>query len=165
MTAHFNTTTSATNAATPAVAPLSAALTIEQMQAEIALQQAIIVQQKAAFLGDPAAIWSITAEEPESHLKRYVWCEVLRHNKKVTDERDYWFNSQFLPRVGVLARLPRNDREALIAHFRAKELREVADAMRDGNHYVAGLARKRLERVNKVAEAFMDVDLEWRFGN
>lgn len=93
---------------------------------------------------------------PESDLKRKVKRQVFGHYNKVTEERESWFNRRHLPPSSVLARLPFHDREALIAHFRAKEMREVADAMTTGNHYKATLARKRLARVNEVDTAFAE---------
>lgn len=94
---------------------------------------------------------------PDSNLKHKVWRQVHGHANKVTEERRNWFNRRCMPPTSVLSRLPHYDRDAMIAHYRAKEMREVADAMNDGNHYKAGLARKRLERVNNVAKAFAEV--------
>lgn len=90
----------------------------------------------------------------KSALVRKVVEEFDHHERKTTADRLGWFDRYTLPRVSVLARLPRHDREAVIAHYRAKELRKVADAMHNRDYYAAGNARKRLERVEAVAKAF-----------
>ena len=93
----------------------------------------------------------------ESDVKQVVRREVQYSARKVAEDRTRWFGSYALPKASVLARLSRYDRDALIAHFRAKELRRIADAMHEGKHYDAGLARKRLDRVNEMARAFAEV--------
>lgn len=56
--------------------------------------------------------------------------------------------------------MTRIDREAVIARFRAKELRKIADARSAHDDYSAGLAAKRLDRVNEMAKSFTEVDKE-----
>ena len=99
---------------------------------------------------------------PESFLKHFVRCAVEQRAKEMAAERSRWFNSRHLPRVSVLARLPRHDRDALIAHFRAKEARTLADAMNEGDDYKARLARNRLEHVEGTARAFAELEQEGR---
>lgn len=99
----------------------------------------------------------------ESDLKRSVRGEVELYERKKREERIGWFCRNYLPQASVLARLPRHDRDAVIAHFRAKELLNVANAVNYEDHYDAYLARKRLERVEAMSEAFAEVDHERRF--
>lgn len=94
---------------------------------------------------------------PERDLKDKISRQLIDHVSKAVEQRDRWFYRSYLPPSSVLVRLPFYDREALIAHFRAKEMREVADAMSTGNHYKAALARKRLARVNEVDTAFSNI--------
>ena len=54
--------------------------------------------------------------------------------------------------------MTRGDRAAVFAHYRAKELRNVADAMRTGDLYTARLARKRLDRVDELARVFAEIE-------
>ena len=99
----------------------------------------------------------------ESNMKSAVSYEVEHQVRKSTRERNGWFYRHSLPRASVLARLPRYDRKSLLAHFHAKEMRNIADATHCGNHYDASLARKRLERVDEMAKAFTAVDHERLF--
>lgn len=98
-----------------------------------------------------------TAEPRESEIKQAVRREVQYNAMRVAKDRTRWYDRYVLPPASVLARLSRFDREALIAHFRAKELRKIADARHKGDDYQAGLAIKRLDRVNEVARAFAEV--------
>lgn len=97
-------------------------------------------------------------QPPESDVKRVVLRELQHNAEKVAEDRTHWFDNYTLPKVSVLARLSHFDRAALIAHFRAKELRKIADARHEGDDYQAGLAIKRLDRVNEIAEAFAEID-------
>lgn len=97
---------------------------------------------------------------PERHLKRDIRLKVHNHNEKIANERAGWFDRRHLPSPSVLARLTRYDREAVFAHFRAKELRNVADAMHDRNFYAVKRARKHLDRVSELAEVFAEVERE-----
>lgn len=98
-----------------------------------------------------------TFRQPESYVKQSVRHEVQRNAKKVAEDRTRWFQNYTLPKASVLARLPFYDRDALIAHFRAKELREIADARHTNNDYRLNLALKRLGRVNEIAKAFAEI--------
>lgn len=100
------------------------------------------------------------AHSQESYVKQTVRHEVQRNARKVEVDRTIWFQNYTLPKASVLARLSPFDREALIAHFRAKELRKIADARHKGDDYQAGLAIKRLDRVNEIAKAFAEVRAE-----
>ncbi|MBW7056987.1 hypothetical protein KY389_09810 [Paracoccus bogoriensis] len=100
--------------------------------------------------------------DPEKHLRREVRFQVNKHRNRISKARSDLFNQSYLPRISVLAQLMRQDREAVIAHYRAKELRNVADSMHEGNYRTLGLARKRLERVNELANTFAEVDQERR---
>lgn len=101
---------------------------------------------------------SAAKHSPVSEFQRTVRYEVNRHRHRANEERATWFKANTLTHVSVLARLGSDDRDALIAHFRAKELRSVADALYLDNSYEAKLARKRLERVDEIAEAFSEID-------
>lgn len=101
-----------------------------------------------------------TAQPRESYVKQAVRREVQYNANKVAADRTRWFDNYTLPKASVLARLSPFDREALIAHFRAKELRKIADARHEGDDYQAGLASKRLDRVNEIAKAFAEVRAE-----
>lgn len=94
---------------------------------------------------------------PENDVLQTVRCEVEYSEAKAHSEREGWFHRNTLPPASVLARQSLYDRDALIEHFRAKELRQIADATYERRHYNAGLARKRLERVNEIGRAFAEV--------
>lgn len=104
---------------------------------------------------------SAASHRPERNLVCELGKAVDRHRAKIEEERMALFQRSFLPHARVMARLPRHDRDALIAHFRAKEMRNVADALHANNHYYAGLARRRLARVEEMAEAFETIDRQW----
>lgn len=93
----------------------------------------------------------------ESDVKKAVRREVQHNAKKVAEGRNRWFDCYNLPPVSVLARLSNIDRDALLAHYRAKELRKIADARHEGDDYAVSLAIKRLSRVNEVAKSFREV--------
>lgn len=101
-----------------------------------------------------------TQPPPESPMKLAVRREVQHNAKQVAEDRTRWFHRYTLPPASVLARLSQYDRHALIAHFRAKELQKIAEAMHVQDFYNAGLARKRLERVSEMEKAFVDLDSE-----
>lgn len=105
---------------------------------------------------------SAAPQPAESELKDAVRSEVENNIVKASEERTHWFKRYSLPPASVLARLRRYDRDAVLAHFRAKELRKVADAMHVNDEYGARLARKRLERVDAMTKAFMEVERDYR---
>jgi hypothetical protein len=104
---------------------------------------------------------SAAPQSAESELKDAVRNEIEHNFEKACEERAHWFKRYSLPPASVLARLRRFDRDAVLAHFRAKELRKVADAMHADNDYEARLARKRLERVDAMTKAFKEVKRDY----
>ena len=97
---------------------------------------------------------------PESGLKDEVKFHVEERAIRIAVERLNLFERSCLPRTSVLARLTQPDREAIFAHYRAKELRNVADAIRIGDDSAKRRARKRVSRMDKLEAAFKEVDCE-----
>lgn len=104
---------------------------------------------------------SAASHRPERNLVYELSKAIDRHKSKADDERMALFQRSFMPHASIMARLPRHDRDALIAHFRAKEMRNVADALHVNDHYHAGRARRRLARVEEMAKAFETIDHQW----
>ena len=59
-----------------------------------------------------------------------------------------------LPRISVLVRYPAQDRAAMIAHHRVREFFKFADEINRGDSYHASLTRKRLKRIEDIAQVF-----------
>lgn len=97
---------------------------------------------------------------PENQTKAQVRREMQHNMVKVEKDRTQLFDRYTLSPVRVLAGLQSFDRDALIAHFRAKELRNIADARHASDQRSEGLARKRLVRVDKIEQAFAQVGRE-----
>lgn len=97
---------------------------------------------------------------PEKRTKRETKLLIYKHIEKEDAERRGWFERSYLPNKSVLARMSHDDRIAVLAHFRARELRIIADAMRKGGNHNAQLARKRLDRVETMARVFAEIKQE-----
>lgn len=77
-----------------------------------------------------------------------------RNALRAYEERYKCFHGNSLPRISVLARYPAHDRAAMIAHHRARELLNFADEINGGDNYHATLTRKRLKRIEDIAQVF-----------
>lgn len=78
-----------------------------------------------------------------------------RNALRAYEERSKCFHSDSLPRISVLARYPAHDRAAMIAHHRSRELLNFADEINRSDSYHASLTRKRLKRIEDIAQAFL----------